>query len=48
MCPREMEANILYLYIIYISVSQEARVFYDSTKESRGVLFPRHDVTVVS
>lgn len=44
----EVKDNILYLYVIYISVSQEAGTFYGSTKEFRKVLLPHHDVTVVS
>lgn len=43
-----MKANILYLCIIYISMSRETRAFYDSTKVSREVLFPHHDVIAVS
>lgn len=37
----------LSLYHLYFCVSGSS-AFYDSTKESREVLFPRHDVTVVS
>lgn len=44
----ESQYYILYLYIIYISRSRETQAFYDSTKESREVLFPHHDVIAVS
>lgn len=39
MCPTEVNANILYLDDVYISVSQEAPASYRSTEESGEVLF---------
>ena len=40
MCPGEMKANILYLYIIYI--------YFRVSEESTEVLLPHHDITAVS
>lgn len=37
MLPGEMTRSIPYVYIVYISVSQEARAFYKNTDKSGAV-----------
>lgn len=39
MLPGEISSSNSYLYLVYISVSQEARAFYKNTGKSEAVLF---------